>query len=333
MPDVSLWLPLIPVLLLVLAAEFVNGWTDSPNAIATVVSTRVLSPLQAVIMAAVLNIVGALVTGTAVATTIGTGIVRPEIIDLPVVAAAMLTIVVWSTIAWFYGIPTSESHELVAGLTGAGLAATGPSVLLWEGWRKVLIGLGFSTILGFSLSIVIMTTLYWLFRRTGVSSIRGIFGKLQILSAAFMAFSHGSNDGQKFMGVFALTLMLGGVMTQFSVPVWVMLLCGTVMGLGTAVGGWRIIRTVGFKITKLEPINGFAAESSAGSAILLASAFGIPLSTTHCIGISIMGVGAIRRLSAVRWGVAGNIVAAWIITFPVCAGLGYLFTLLLKLIF
>ena len=333
MPDASLWLPLIPVLLLVLAAEFVNGWTDAPNAIATAVSTRVLSPSQAVVMAAVLNIVGALVTGTAVATTIGTGIVRPEVIDLPVVAAAMLTIVLWSTLAAFYGIPTSESHELIAGLTGAGLAAAGPSVLLWEGWQKVLIGLGFSTLLGLFLGMAVMISLYWLLRRASISSIRGIFGKLQILSSAFMAFSHGSNDGQKFMGAFSLALVLGGVMTQFTVPVWVMLLCGAVMAVGTAVGGWRIIRTMGFKITKLEPVNGFAAESSAGLAILLASAFGIPLSTTHTIGTSIMGVGVIRRFSAVRWGIAGNIVLAWIVTFPVCAVLGYVFTWLLKLIF
>jgi len=317
----------------VLAAEFVNGWTDAPNAIATVVSTRVLSPALAVTMAAILNIAGAIATGTAVATTIGTGIVRPEIIDLPVVAAAMLTIVLWSTVTAFYGIPTSESHELIAGLTGAGLAVAGPSVLLWEGWRKVLIGLGFSTLLGFSFGMMMMTALYWLLRRTSVSSIRGVFSKLQILSAAFMAFSHGSNDGQKFMGAFALALVLGGVMTQFTVPIWVMLLCGMVMATGTAVGGWRIIRTLGFKITKLEPVNGFAAESSAGLAILLASAFGIPLSTTHTIGTSIMGVGALRRFSAVRWGVAGNIVVAWIITFPVCAILGCLFTWLLKLVF
>jgi len=315
---------------LVLAAEFVNGWTDAPNAIATVVSTRVLSPSQAVIMAAILNILGALVTGTAVAATIGKGIVRPEVIDLHVVAAAMLAIVVWSTTAWYYGIPTSESHALVAGLTGAGLAAAGPSVLLWEGWQKVLIGLGFSPILGFSMGMLGMTGLYWLLRRTSLSSIRGIFSKLQILSAAFMAFSHGSNDGQKFMGVFTLALVLGGAMTHFAVPVWVMLLCGTVMGLGTAVGGWRIIRTMGFKITKLEPVNGFAAESSAGLAILLASALGIPLSTTHCINTSIMGVGATRRFSAVRWGVGGSIVAAWILTFPICAGLGYLFAWLLQ---
>jgi PiT family inorganic phosphate transporter len=284
-------------------------------------------------MAAVLNIVGALATGTAVAATIGKGIVSPEVIGLPVVAAAMLAIVVWSTVCWFYGIPTSESHELIAGLTGAGLAAAGPSVLLWEGWQKVLIGLGISSLLGFSLSMTMMAGLYWLFRRTRPSSIRKAFSRLQILSAAFMAFSHGSNDGQKFMGVFALTLMLGGVMTQFTVPVWVMLLCGTVMGLGTAVGGWRIIRTMGFKLTKLEPVNGFAAETSSAFAILLASFFGIPISTTHCINASIIGVGATRRFSAVRWGVAGNIIVAWIITFPVCGALGYFFTWLLGTIF
>ncbi len=331
MPDISL--SLIIVLLLVLAAEFVNGWTDAPNAIATVVGTRVLSPRNAVIMAAVLNIVGTVVTGTAVATTIGTGIVKPEVISLPVVAAAMLTIVLWSAAAWRYGIPTSESHELVAGLAGGGLAVAGPSVLLWEGWRKVLIGLGFSTLLGFSLSMVIMTILYWSLQRTSLSSIRGAFSRLQILSAAFMAFSHGSNDGQKFMGAFALALVLGRVTTQFNVTWWIMLLCGAVMGIGTATGGWRIIRTMGFKITKLEPVNGFAAETSGALAILLASRFGIPLSTTHTIGTSIMGVGAARRFSAVRWEMARDIVTTWIVTFPVCVVLGYVFTWLLKVIF
>jgi PiT family inorganic phosphate transporter len=323
---------LIAALVLVLAAEFVNGWTDAPNAIATVVSTRVLSPSQAVLMAAVLNVAGAVVTGTAVASTIGTGIVRPEVISLPVVIAATLTVVVWSTVAWFYGIPTSETHELVAGLAGAGLATAGPSVLLWEGWRKVLLGLGFSTFLGFSLGMIVMTSLYWILRRTSLSSIRGVFSRLQMFSAAFMAFSHGSNDGQKFMGVFTLALVLGGKMAHFAVPVWVMLLCGTVMGIGTALGGWRIMRTVGFKITKLEPVNGFAAESSGAFAILLASHFGIPLSTTHCIGTSIMGVGATRRLSAVHWGIARNIVVTWIITFPICGALGWLIASLLKIV-
>jgi PiT family inorganic phosphate transporter len=331
MPDGNFLL--VAALVLTLAAEFVNGWTDAPNAIATVISTRVLPPSLAVLMAAVLNVVGTLVTGTAVASTIGTGIVRPEVITLPVVIAATLTVVVWSIVTWFYGIPTSESHELVAGLAGAGLATAGPSVLLWEGWRKVLIGLGFSTILGFSMGMIVMTSLYWILRRTSRSSIRSVFSRLQILSAAFMAFSHGSNDGQKFMGVFALALVLGGKMAHFAVPVWVMLLCGTVMGIGTALGGWRIMRTVGFKITKLEPVNGFAAESSGAFAILLASRFGIPLSTTHCINMSIMGVGATRRFSAVRWGIARNIVMTWIITFPACAALGWIIASLLKIAF
>jgi len=324
---------LIAALVVTLAAEFINGWTDAPNAIATVVSTRVLSPSQAVLMAAVLNIVGAVVTGTAVASTLGTGIVKPEVINLSVVIAATLTVVIWSVVTWFYGIPTSESHELIAGLAGAGLATAGPSVLLWAGWQKVLIGLGFSTLLGFSLAMIVMTSLYWILRRTRPSFVRSAFSRLQILSAAFMAFSHGSNDGQKFMGIFTLALVLGGKMAHFAVPLWIMLLCGAVMGLGTALGGWRIMRTVGFKITKLEPVNGFAAESSAALAILLASRFGIPLSTTHCIGTSIMGVGATRRFSAVRWGVARSIVLTWIITFPVCAALGWIIASLLKIAF
>jgi len=331
MPDVSLTLAV--TLVLVLAAEFVNGWTDAPNAIATVVSTRVLSPGWAVLMAAVLNIVGALTTGTAVATTIGEGIVKPGFISLPVVAAAMLTILVWSGITWYYAIPSSKSHELIAGLTGASLASAGQSVLLWSGWRKVLIGLGFSTILGFSFGMIIMGLLYWLLRHTRLSSIRNAFSRLQIVSSAFMAFSHGSNDGQKFMGVFSLALVLGGAVAKFHVSWIVMLICGSVMGLGTITGGWRIMRTLGFRLTRLEPVNGFAAETSGGLAILLASHFGIPLSTTHCITTSIMGVGASRRFSAVRWGMAGRIVLTWIITFPVCGVMGYLFSWLLKTIF
>ena len=321
------------VLLLVLAAEFVNGWTDAPNAITTVVSTRVLSPYRAVVMAAVLNILGALATGTLVAVTIGKGIVRPEVIGLHTVASGMLAIIIWGTVAWRWGLPTSETHALVAGLAGAGLAAAGPSVLLWEGWRKVLMGLGLATVLGFLFGLIIMTVIYRLFYRTTPSSIRAVFGRLQILSAAFMAFSHGSNDGQKFMGVFALALFLGGVLPEFRVPVWVILICGTVMGLGTSFGGWRIIKTMGFQLTKLEPVNGFAAESSASLTILLASGLGIPLSTTHTINAAIMGVGATRRFSAVRWGISIQLVLTWLFTFPACAALGFLFALLLQPLF
>jgi len=322
MPE-QLW-SLLPVLLLILAAEFVNGWTDAPNSIATVVSTRVLPPHQAVLMATILNAMGAL-SGTAVAATIGKGIVDPAIINTTTVAAAMVGIVLWSCLAYYMGgIPTSESHALVAGLAGAGLATAGPSVLLWEGWSKVFIGLLFSTFLGFFGGLVIMLLLYRIFYRSRPGTVRIIFGRLQILSAAFMSFSHGSNDGQKFIGVFTLALVLGGVLPEFHVPLWVILLCAITMGIGTALGGWKIIRTMGMRLTKLEPVHGFAAETSAALVIAAASHLGIPLSTTHTIGTSIMGVGSIQRFSAVRWGVAGEIIMAWVLTFPACGLIAYL---------
>ena len=316
-------LQIAPWLLLILAAEFVNGWTDAPNAIATVVSTRVLRPHHAVLMAGVLNAAGAF-AGTAVAATIGKGIVRAEAIDIQTVGAAMMGIVIWSTVAWYYGLPTSESHGLVAGLAGAGLATAGPSVLLWDGWKKVLIGIVFSTFLGFGMALVLMFAIYWIFRRAHPGVVRRVFGRLQVLSAALMAFSHGSNDGQKFIGVFTLALVLGGILPEFAVPGWVILLCAATMGVGTAVGGWRIIRTMGLRLTKLEPVHGFAAETAAGLTIQGAALLGIPLSTTHTISTAIMGVGASRRLSAVRWGVAGKIVLAWILTFPICGLIAYL---------
>jgi PiT family inorganic phosphate transporter len=311
------------VLLLVLAAEFVNGWTDAPNSIATVVSTRVLSPFQALAMASVLNVLGAM-SGTAVAATIGKGIVRTEAVNVTTVGAAMVAIVVWSTLAWAWGLPTSESHALVAGLSGAGLATAGTGALLWDGWSKVLIGLLFSTFLGFGCGLLLMVAIYWTCRRWRPGTVRGVFGRLQLFSAAFMAFSHGSNDGQKFIGAFTLTLVLGGLLPKFDVPFWVILLCAGTMGIGTAIGGWRIVKTMGLRLTKLEPVNGFAAETAAASAIELASRLGIPVSTTHTINTSIMGVGATRRLSAVRWGVGREIVTAWILTFPVCGGIAWL---------
>jgi PiT family inorganic phosphate transporter len=325
------FLPLGVVLLLVLAAEFVNGWTDAPNAIATVVSTRVLTPHQALGLATVLNVLGTM-SGTAVASTIGKGIVKSEAIDLATVAAAMVAIVFWSTLAWYWGLPTSESHALIAGLSGAGLATAGVGVLLWDGWRKVLIGLVFSTFLGFLVGVLLMLCIYWSFARSRPGVVRRVFGRLQVLSAAFMAFSHGSNDGQKFIGTFTLALVLGGVLPEFRVPMWVILLCALTMGFGTAVGGWRIVKTMGLRLTKLEPVHGFAAETAAASAIELASRLGIPVSTTHTINTSIMGVGSTRRLSAVRWGVGREIVTAWILTFPVCGliawGVAKVFSLL-----
>ena len=324
-------LMLIFVLGLILAAEFVNGWTDSPNAIATVVSTRVLSPYQAVIMATILNALGAM-SGTAVAATIGKDIVRPDIINLATVGAAMVGIIFWSTLAWYFGMPTSESHALIAGLTGAALATAGPESLVAAGWNKVLIGLLFSTFLGFFGGLILMGLLYRSLAHTRPGTVRKIFGRLQIVSAAFMAFSHGSNDGQKFIGVFTLSLLLGGIIPEFNVPIWVIIMCAATMGVGTAVGGWRIVKTMGLRLTKLEPVHGFAAETSAAMTIELATRLGIPLSTTHTINTSIIGVGATRRLSAVRWGVTLEIVAAWILTFPICGAIRWLATKLFLLL-
>jgi PiT family inorganic phosphate transporter len=313
---------LILVLLLILGAEFVNGWTDAPNAIATVVGTRSLTPRAAVLMAAVFNILGVF-SGTAVAATIGKGIVDPSVINLMSVGGAMVGIILWSTLAARWGIPTSESHALVAGLAGAGLAEAGPSVLVWAGWKKVLLGLFFSSGIGFAAGIVLMLAIYWICRKMNRVKTRGPFRWLQIGSSAAMAFSHGSNDGQKFMGVFALSLVLAGVLPEFRIPLWAILICAVTMGIGTSIGGWRIIQTMGMRITKLETHQGFAAEVAAAGTIVVASRFGIPLSTTHTITSAIVGVGASRGVSAVRWGVTGQLVLAWIVTFPVCAGISF----------
>ena len=273
-------------------------------------------------MATVLNAIGAM-SGTAVAATIGKDIVRPDVINLTTVAAAMIGIIFWSTLAWYWGLPTSESHALIAGLTGAGLATAGPESLLWTGWSKVLIGLVFSTFLGFFGGLLLMALLYRMLANSRPGTVRRVFGRLQIVSAGFMAFSHGSNDGQKFIGVFTLSLLLGGILPSFQVPLWVILLCALTMGLGTAVGGWRIVKTMGLRLTKLEPVHGFAAETAAALTIELATRLGIPLSTTHTINTAIVGVGATRRFSAVRWGVTFEIVTAWILTFPVCGVIGW----------
>jgi PiT family inorganic phosphate transporter len=323
---------LILVLFLILGAEFVNGWTDAPNAIATVISTRALPAFPAILMAAVFNLFGTLFSGTAVATTIGTGIVNPQLINLTTVGAAMVGIILWSSLAAFWGLPTSESHALVAGLAGAGLAAAGPDALLWEGWRKVLIGLVFSTFFGFGGGLLVMAAIYRIFRRWSLGRVKHMFRYLQVGSSAFMAFSHGSNDGQKFMGAFTLALVMGGVLADFKVPLWVIYMCAVVMALGTMVGGWRIIRTMGMKITHLDYSQGFAAEMGAATTIEFASRLGIPLSTTHTINTSIMGVGAVRRLSAVRWGITGQIVTAWFLTFPVCGLIAYSTTKLMQLL-
>jgi inorganic phosphate transporter, PiT family len=316
------------VLVLAYLFEFANGWTDAPNSIATVVSTRVLRPLPAVVMAGILNLVGALVVGTAVAETIASGIVDPGFVTLGTVAAAVLAATVWALSAQYFGLPSSESHALVAGLLGAGFAAGGLDALEWSGTRKSLIGLVTSPVGGFVMGLLLMVAIYWLFNKVRRPTVARIFGRGQILSAGFMAFSHGTNDAQKTMGIIALAFYLKesgtlGSEAQLSIDLWMIVSAGLVMGCGTMIGGWRVIRTMGMKMTHLEPVNGFAAETGAATVITAAARLGIPVSTTHAIGSSIMGVGATKRLSAVRWGVARQVVAAWILTWPSCMVLGY----------
>jgi len=314
---------LVVTFIAVLGFEAVNGWTDAPNAVATVVSTRVLSPMAAVAMAAVFNLLGAL-SGTAVATTIGKGIVDIQAITLETIVAACLAVIIWSTFAWYFGLPTSKTHEIVAGLGGAAVARAGPGVLVWEGWEKVFSGLGIAVIFGALGGILIMTLLSWIVRSASPAAVNKVFGVLQLGSAAFMAWSHGTADGQKAMGVMAMALAIYYPDRGFAVPLWVILLAATTMGLSTGLGGWRIIKTLGMRLTHLQPVHGFAAETAAALTITTSAHLGIPLSTTHTIGTAIMGVGATRRLSAVRWGIAYKIVAAWVLTFPVCFGLGWL---------
>lgn len=308
----------------ILAFEAVNGWTDAPNAIATVVSTRALPPLVAVAMAAILNLVGAL-SVAAVATTIGKGIVDIEAVTLQTAAAGALAVVIWSSSAAYFGLPTSESHGIVSGLAGAAVAEAGTGVLLWDGWQKVFTGVGAAVVFGFAGAFLIMSLIFRLFQPANPSLVRRFFRPLQVASAGFMAWSHGTADGQKAIGVMAMALAIyeGTPAKEFDVPLWIVLLGAGTMGISTMAGGWRIIRTLGMRVTHLETHQGFAAEAATATTLTVTAQMGIPLSTTHTIGSAIMGVGATRRLSAVRWGIAYNIIGAWILTFPVCFGLGY----------
>lgn len=316
----------------ILMFEAVNGWTDAPNAIATVVSTRAMPPQAAVAMAAVLNLAGVL-AGTAVATTIGKNIVDIDAITretagggLEIAVAASLAVVLWASFAAYFGLPTSESHGIVAGLAGAAVAVAGFDVLIWDGWQKVFTGVGAALIFGFGGAFLFMIVLLRLFQRANPSTMRRLFGPLQILSSAFMAFSHGTADGQKAIGVmaFALAVYNGTPAAEFSVPLWIIFLGAGTMGVSTMMGGWRIIRTLGMRVTHLETHQGFAAEAAAATTLTVTARFGIPLSTTHTIGSAIIGVGSTRRLSAVRWGVAYNIMVAWVLTFPICFALGWI---------
>jgi PiT family inorganic phosphate transporter len=317
---------LVLVIGVALLFELSNGFNDAANAIATVVSTRVMSPLAAVLMAAVMNFVGA-VSGTAVAKTVGKGVVDPDAVTLVVVAGGTLAAALWVFSATRIGMPVSGSHSLISGVAGAGMAHGGVGVLVGTGIRKIVLGLIFSPVLGILFGYLLMLAIYWTFRKTAPAMVTGIFKKGQMVTAAFMAFSHGSNDAQKTMGIITLALFVSPrfEMTEFAVPLWVIVLSGLVMALGTYLGGSRVIRTLGVRIVTMRPPHGFAAEGAAGTVIELASRTGIPVSTTHVITSSILGMGSTRRLSAVRWGVAREIVFAWLLTFPIVALLGLVF--------
>ncbi|GBE05136.1 low-affinity inorganic phosphate transporter 1 [bacterium BMS3Abin10] len=314
---------IILVVILALLFDISNGWNDSANAIATVVSTRVLTPLQAVLMAASMNILGAM-TSTAVARTIGTGIVAPADITEPVVASALIAGFVWNGVMTFLGLPVSASHALIGGVMGAAIAHGGIEILNLAGLTKIFTALLTSPIIGIFFGYLFMKMLMRFFANVSPGIVNKYFGRLQILSSGVMAFSHGMNDAQKAMGVITLALVSGGYLGTLEVPFWVIISCAIAMGLGTAVGGWRVIKTLGHQMLKLQPVHGFAAETSAIVVIAGASTLGMPVSTTHVITTSIMGVGATKRLSAVRWGVAGKILMAWVFTLPMCIGIAWL---------
>jgi PiT family inorganic phosphate transporter len=348
LPDLGTtgWIMILLVLALAVTFDFINGFHDTANAIATVIATRVLSAGAAIVMAALLNIVGAL-SGQAVAKTITGGLVDSSAVRglqfVPsqlLVLAALAGAIIWNLITWYYGIPSSSSHALIGGVVGAGIAAVGLNHIVWGGLvQKVILPLVLSPVIGFIGALLLTRLLLWLFGRSSPRLVGNVFRRAQLLSAAYMAFSHGSNDAQKTMGVMTLALFSAGFHLSVdangvpNIPWEVIVIAAIAMGLGTAAGGWRIIRTMGQRLVHLEPIHGFAAETTAATIIETASRLGFPLSTTHVISSSILGVGAARRLTGVRWGVAFNIIRAWVYTIPVTATLAFLWYVVLDLVF
>ena len=326
-------LALALIIVLGLSFDFVNGFHDTANAIATSVATRVLTPGQAVSMAAVLNVVGAM-TGTAVASTVGRGIVPPHVATQQLVASALIAAIAWNLFTWRLALPSSSSHALIFSIVGAGLAAGGVDAIEFAGIAKTLQGLVFSPVMGFIGALLLLMALLWIFARSRPLKVNRIFGRLQILSAAYMAFSHGSNDAQKTMGVLTMALAsyYGWTGDEWAVPFWVIIAAALAMGAGTAMGGWRIVKTMGLGVVELRTIDGFAAETAAATVIEVASRLGIPVSTTQVISSSILGVGATRSLSAVRWGIAGRIVTAWVVTLPACIVLAWIVYSLARLV-
>ncbi|HET8569254.1 MAG TPA: inorganic phosphate transporter [Candidatus Limnocylindria bacterium] len=323
---------LVVVVIAAVVFDFINGFHDTANAIATVIATRVLAAWQAILMAAGLNFLGAL-SGTAVAKTIGSGLIDAQAISQGAVLAALLGAIFWNLLTWYYGIPSSSSHALVGGIIGGAVAHAGVGAPLWGAIvQKTVLPFVLSPIIGFVLAFVLMAVVLNLFQRAGRRAMGAIFGKAQLASSAFMAFSHGSNDAQKTMGVITIALFSAGMIGSNDVPTWVIIVSALAMALGTAAGGWRIIRTMGTRLTHLEPVHGFVAETAAASVIEVASRAGFPLSTTHTIASTIMGVGATRGPNYVRWNVAGNMVTAWILTIPATAAVAFVVYKLLSLL-
>ncbi len=319
------------VVAVALVFDFINGFHDSANSISTVVSTRVLSPRQAVMWAAFFNFVAAFLIGVQVAKTIGTGIIDPAIIEDHLVLAALGGAIIWNLITWYFGLPSSSSHALIGGLIGVGLIKGGTGVLVFKGIAKTTIFIFISPAVGLLLGLTLMIITLNLSRHSNVAKANTLFRKLQLASAAAYSLGHGMNDAQKTMGIIAMVLFSRGYLgTEFHIPFWIVLLCHAVIALGTMAGGWRIVKTMGTKITKLRPMGGFCAETAAATAIIGASFAGIPVSTTHTITGAIMGVGATKRLTAVRWGVAGTIIWAWLLTIPVSAALAAFIYLVLE---
>jgi len=302
-----------------LVFDYINGFHDAANSIATVVSTRVLSPGKAVVWAAFFNFVAAFVFGTAVAKTIGSGMIDISAVTTAVILAGLIGAIVWDVITWYYGLPTSSSHALIGGYAGAGIAKAGVGILIPAGWTKTLLFIVLAPGIGFVLGFLFMVATLWIFRNFAPSRVDRWFRRLQLVSAALYSLGHGGNDAQKTMGIIAGALFAGGLIPEFRIDLWVILSAHAAISLGTLSGGWRIIHTMGSKITRLQPVGGFAAETAGAVSLFTATSMGVPVSTTHTITGAIVGVGATRRLSAVRWGIAGQIVWAWILTIPASA--------------
>ncbi len=321
----------IGAIIAALIFDFVNGFNDAANSVATVIGTRVLKPLHAVLLSAAANFAGPFLFGVAVATTIAKGIINPEDVTIYMIIGGLIGATSWASICTYFGLPISVSHSLIGGLIGTGLAAVGPEKLLFDGLTKVGLGIISSPIGGLVIGVVFASVIMAVFARHHPGKVNSSFGKLQLISSAWFALTHGANDGQKTMGIIVLVLMSAGFLTEFEVPIWVILAAASAIALGTFMGGYKVIKTLGMKVARLRPYQGFAAETGGGIVLAIFATLGIPASTTHAITGSIMGAGAAKRRTAVRWKVGRQIVFAWLITIPGAAAIAYLSTIIINL--